>query len=319
MRNVCFVLLIAFASNIGSQAQSPTSPPPPQTARQALIEMFLSKDPDAFTKHLPTVAKQALVRQDEGPETSIIQKISMIGRQATAQGHVETFDVGQMLLVEEQDEGKTKIKTEVIVEHDAAMGENEEIELSIQVYRDGEPEFLPVIPRLTFSMTQEKEIWKLTELTLAAHVPLTDPDYLKGMRKMQNEANEHMASARVSMIASAEAGYAAKHPEGGYSCNMTDLFGKGEAGTEQPAESYAPGFAGNDSSGYHFALSGCAGTPASKFQVTAVPTESDSGMKAFCADETGTVRFEVDGKGAACLSHGQVLNQNAASASGQDD
>lgn len=320
MRHICFVLLIAFATaSISSQAQTPT-PPPPRTARQALIEMFMGKGPDAFTKHLPIAAKQALVRNDEGPETSIVQKISLIGRQLTAQGHVETFDVGQTLLVAEQDEGKQKVRTEVIVEHDTLMGESEEIELSIHVYHDGEPQFLPIVPSLTFSMTEEKEVWRLTEVTLAAHVPLTDPDYLKGMRKMQNDANENMASARVSMIASSEAGYASKHPDLGYSCSMTDLFGKSDAaGTDEPPENYAPGFTGNDSSGYHFALSGCDGKPASKFQVTAVPTESDSGMKAYCADETGTVRFEAKGEGAACLSHVQVLNQSPAGVSGQVD
>jgi len=281
--------------------------------------MFLGKSPDAFAKHLPAVANQALVRKDETPATSIVQKISLIGRQITAQGHVETFDVGPTLLVTEQEEGNRKVKTEVIVEHDASMGENEEIELSVHVYKDGELEFLPVVPRLTFSMTQEKEIWKLTEATLAAHIPLTDPDYLKGMRKMQNESNENLASAQVSMITLSEAGYASKHPDQGYSCSIPDLLGKSDvADTDQRSENFAAGLTGSDFGGYHFALSGCDGKPASKFQIVAVPTESDSEMKTFCADESGTVRFQLKGKAASCLSRGQVLNQGEAN-SGQLD
>jgi hypothetical protein len=321
MRDICFVLLVAFAANISSQAQTQTPPPPPQTARQALIEMFMGKSPDAFVKHLPAVASQALIRKSESPETSLVQKISMIGQQLTAEGRVETFDVGSTLLVSEQDEGKEKVKTELLVERDNLMGENDEIEVSIHVYRDGQPEFLPVIPRLIFSMTQEKEIWRLTEATLAAHVPLTDPDYLKGVRKKEDEANENMASARVSMIASAEVSYLSKHPDSGYSCNMADLFGKveTEGAPAQPAEDSAPAFAGDESNGYHFSVSGCDGNPASKFQITAVPTESDSGMKAFCADESGTVRFEVNGKGTACLSRGQVLNQGTGISPAQVD
>ncbi len=309
MRNICFVLLVALAASFSSQAQRQTPPPPPQTARQALIEMFLSKSPDAFVKHLPRVTSQALIRKGENLQTSVVQKISMIGQQLTAQGRTETFDVGPTLLVSEQDEGKEKVKTEVIVEHDYLMGETDEIEVSIHVYRDGEPEFLPVVPRLIFSMTQEKEIWRLTEATLAAHVPLTDPDYLKGVRKKEDEADENMASARVSMIALAEAGYASQHPDRGFSCNLTELFGKGDpAGTaDQPPEDNTAGFAGSESNGYHFSLTGCDGSPASKFQITAVPVESDSGMKIFCADESGTVRFEVNGKGSACLSRGQAL------------
>ena len=195
MRNVVLILFATLTANVAAQSQAPPQKqtPPPQTARQALIEMFMGKGPDSFVKHLPKVASQALIRKGENPETSMVQKISMIGYQIAAQGHVETFDEGPMLLVSEQEEGKEKVKTEVTVERDNLMGESDEIEVSIHMYRDGQPEFLPVVPRLIFSMTQENEVWRLTEATLAAHVPLTDPDYLKGVRKKEDESNENMA------------------------------------------------------------------------------------------------------------------------------
>ena len=319
MRSMCFVLLVTLAATASPQAQTPT--PPAQTARQALIEMFLGKDPDAFAKHLPAVASAALIRKGETPEASIVKQISMIGRQMVAQGeHIETFDVGSTLLVSEQQEGQEKVKLEAIIEHDSLMGENDEIEVSIHLYRDGQPEFLPVIPRLIFSMTQEKEIWKLTEATLAAHVPLTDPDYLKGVRKKQDEANENMAAMRVNMIATAEKSYTSAHPDSGYTCNLPALLGQGDAANlpAQAPAGNAPEIASDESNGYAFALTGCNGNPASKFQVTATPTESDTGMKAFCADEAGTVRFDARGKGAACLSRGQVLNPPAVSVPVQD-
>jgi hypothetical protein len=319
MRDICFVLLVAIATNSSLKAQTLTPTQPPQTARQALIEMFLGKTPEAFAKHLPELASRALIRKGEGSGNSMVQRISMIGQQFTAQGHVETFDVGPTLLVSEQDEGKEKVRTEVTVERDNLSGENDEIELSIQVYRDGQPEFLPVIPKLIFSMTQEKEVWRLTEATLALHVPLTDPSYLKAVRKKEDAASENMASARVSMIASAEVSYLSRHPDRGYSCSLTDLFGKEDTAGTQPIPDYAPTFAGDESSGYHFSLSGCDGNPASKFQVTAVPIESDSGMKAFCADESGTVRFDAKGKGNACLSRGQILNPGVVSLPGQEE
>ena len=78
-------------------------------------------------------------------------------------------------------------------------------------------------------------------------------------------------------------------------------------------------FAGDESAGYHFSLSGCEGNPASKFQVTAEPIESDAGMKAFCADESGTVRFDPKGKGNTCLSRGQVLSPTVVSSSAQEE
>ncbi len=106
MRHVCCVLVIALAGSTSLQGQTPPQPPP-QTARQALIEMFFGKSADALQKHLPEVARHTLVRKGETPETSLVQRIAMIGRQMTAQGeHVETFDVGPALLESEQSGGQ---------------------------------------------------------------------------------------------------------------------------------------------------------------------------------------------------------------------
>ncbi len=315
MRHV-LLLFVAFAVIVSAQVQPPVPSPPPQTARQALIEMFRGKDPEAFAKHLPEVARQALTRKSDTPETSVVQKISTIGQQMTAGGKVETFDVGPTLLVL-QTEGSEKEKTELIVEHDNFTGENDEIELSIHIYRNGEPTFLPAIPRLIFTMTQEKEVWRLSELTLAAHVPLTDPDYLKGLRRKEDESRENLASARVNVIASAELDYASKHPDRGYTCTLGELLkgdGLAPSGPDQPptlpeVARNDPGLAAEESNGYHFALAGCNGSPALKFQVTATPVETDSEMKAFCSDESGQVRYDASGKGAACLRRGQPVNQ----------
>jgi hypothetical protein len=311
MRHICCLLLAAFAINISSRAQAGNPTPPPQTARQALIEMFLGSDADALAKHLPENARHTLIRKGETSETSLVQRISLLIRQMSTQGEpIETFDIGPTLLASEKDEGKEKIKTEVLVEHDSFMGENDEIELSIHIYRNGQPEFLPVIPRLIFSMTREKEVWRLSEITLAARVPLSDPDYLKGVRKQTDEMDENMASRRISMIASAEIRYSSDHPDRGYTCILTGLFGQGDTtdAPAQPGQVYTPAAAADDSSGYHFSISGCQGNPASKFQIIAVPIESDSEMKAFCADESGRVRFDANGKGSASLTRGQILN-----------
>src|SRR5258708_4322202 len=50
-----FCMLAILAGSISS-AQTP-APPPPQSARQALIEMFVGKGPDDFVKHLPEDAR----------------------------------------------------------------------------------------------------------------------------------------------------------------------------------------------------------------------------------------------------------------------
>lgn len=306
MRRVCCALFVALTGMISLLAQTPIQPPPPpQTARQALIEMFVGKNADAFEKHLPDVARQTLIRKGEPPETSIVQKIGLIGRQLTMRGeHVETFEAGPTLLVSQEKNGTEKL--EVVVEHDSLMGEVDEIEVSIHIYRNGEPEFLPVVPSLIFSLKQEKEIWRLSEVTLSVHAPLTDPDYLKGLRKEQDENNEAMASGRVGMIASAETTYATKHPDQGYTCKLSELLGQQPDASDQSSGVYGLGLRDEQFAGYTFALTGCSGSPASKFQLMAAPTDSDTGLKTFCADQSGSIRFIV-GKSSACLTRGQVM------------
>ncbi len=113
---------------------------------------------------------------------------------------------------------------EVVVERDGVIGENEEIELSAHFSHDGQEIAPTVIPRVVFVLRQEKAVWKLIDVTASARVPLTDPDYLRGMLRRQQEMNEATAQTRVIMIGSAESGYAEHHPESGYTCALATLF-----------------------------------------------------------------------------------------------
>jgi len=318
MRLICLVyLLAAVCSCITVQAQT-SATAPPQSARQALLEMFLGKGENDFTKHLPEAAHEVLIHKGDSPETSLILRISSIGRLMTAQGeHFETFETGPTLLVTEQNSGHEKY--EIAVEHDALLGEDDEIELSIHYYKDGELQSLPVVPRLIFTLRQEKEIWRLTDVTAAVHAPLTDPDYLKGLRKDQNEANERAAQNRLVNMSTAETNYAARHPDRGYACALGTLYAP-EPGAN-PGEGnfvYDPGQGNDEWSGYRFSLTGCDGTPASKYRITAVPLESDQGLKTFCADESGAFKFVTTGKSSNCLSRGQPVNPASASSSSEE-
>ena len=200
------------------------------------------------------------------------------------------------------------------MEHDSLNGEADEIEVSIQYSKDGEPVSLPVVPRLTFTLQEEKEVWRLTEVTAAARVPLTDLDYLRGLRRQQDEANQGMIQMRVSMILSAETAYAAKYPDRGYTCAMATLI------TPEPSESQDdggspvadPAQVNEDWNGYRFKLSGCEGSPASKYRLLASPVDLDSDSKAFCADQSGTVKFIAGEKASACFSSGEALHSTAA-------
>ena len=313
MRPVSLALVFVLSGSIlllGQTQESAATQAPRQTARQALIEMFLGKASDAFEKHLPEVTHKVLIGEGEAPQMSIVKQIAMVGQQWSSSGHFETFDEGSLLVVSEP---TPREKIEVVVEQDSFTGDDEIIEVSVHVYANGEPEFIPVLPRLSFTMKQEKEIWRLSEVTLLGRVPLEDPDYLKGVRKKQDEINERMVMGRISMIISSEAAYASKHPERGYTCKMSELFSDQTAqpaGNESGDNEALP--TPDESNGYRFSLKGCDGPPASKFQLTAVPLDTESGEKAFCTDQSGKVRFSVDGKGPACLSQGEPLENTAA-------
>ena len=318
MGRIWFLCFIAFAGRASLPAQTPAIPatPPPQTARQALIEMFLGKGTDDFTRHLPEAARQALIHKGDTPETSAALKISTMGRELVAQGgHVETFDVGPNLLISEQPQGREKI--EVAVEHDSLMGEEDEIELSFRWYKNGEAQTLPVVPRLIFTMKQEKEVWRLAQITAAAHVPLTDPDYLKMLRKEQDEANESQIQGRMNMIVVAENNYTGKHPDQGYNCTLATLFAP-DPGAEPGQGFYDPGQGSEEYNGYRFKLYGCEGTPASKYRLTAAPTDPDSETKTFCADESGTLKFMTAGKAGSCFSRGQKVGQSSPAPAAED-
>ena len=305
MRTGWLIPVVMIATGIALSAQ--TASAPPQTARQALIEMFLSKNPDDFAKHLPDDARQALIHKGETEATSFVLRIASVGRGMVAQGeHIETFDVGPNILVSEQPDHE---RIEIGVEHDDLMGEQDEIELSVHSYKDGLEQFIPVVPRLIFTLKQEKEIWRLMEVTVEAHVPLTDPEYLKGVRKEQNEANENAALMRMNMMVESQKVYATQHPETGYSCGLSTLAPQYlQPATPDGGGAVADPQAGSESNGYHFTLAGCGSTPSTKYRLTAVPTDPDAEIKTFCADESGKVRFVTGGKPASCFSSGQNAN-----------
>lgn len=305
MRQALCVLAITLAGTALTAQNLQT--PPPQSARQALIEMFLGKGENDLAKHLPDITRKALIRKDESPESSIVLRIAAIGRSMAAQGRtVETFDTGPNILVTEEPDHE---RVEIAVEHDSLMGDQDEVELSVHGYKDGQEEHLPVIPRLIFTLQQEKDVWRLTEITVAGHIPLTDPDYLKGLRKQQDETNEQMAQMRMNMIVNQQKAYSAARPEIGYACTLSSLVPeKTDSTAGEGGATFDPGQGSEQWNGYRFTLNGCGGTPSSKYRLAAVPIDSDSTGKTFCADESGKVKFVTSGKPSTCFSSGQELN-----------
>jgi len=297
-------------------------PQPPQNARQALLEMFFSKTPGTFEKHLPEATRAAL-RKADGQGLLLLQQLSLMTSQLNSQGQqLQTFEAGPTLLAVE--DSRTNSKFDVTVERDDLRGEADEIELSFHAYKDGQPQAYFVSPHLTFLMKQQTGIWRMHEITVAIHMALDNPEFLKEMMKnmanlgagnmsnlgaTRSSANEAAAISALRTLATAEITYSVAYPNHGYTCSLWDLDGFGSSETsEHHAMLIDSGLATGKKAGYVFTVSGCTGSPASTFKVTAVPAESAVGARAFCSDQTAVIRYAVDGKAATCLASGKPLN-----------
>jgi type IV pilus assembly protein PilA len=116
-------------------------------------------------------------------------------------------------------------------------------------------------------------------------------------------ANESSAAATLRSIITAEVTYASNHPDHGYTCYLGDL-----ARERLINNSLASGH----KTGYQFDLLNCradnAGGPNTKFQVATHPIAlNQTGLRAFCSDESAIIKVDKDGSMQGCLEHGEML------------
>lgn len=324
---LCLVLVMFGAGSLPAQvsaaAQETAQPAVPQTARQALLEMFFSKTPGTLVKHLPAATRAAL---EKSGALKSLEQYSLLMSQLQTQGQtVQTFETGSILLSSEN--SKSGQKVEVTAESDALRGDEDDIEVSFQVYKDETAQKGPFMPHITFSMKQESQVWTLHEISITLHIPLADPDFLKtitekmtpqigaakatgaftprGEASAQFGGADEMVIAAMRSILTAEVTYARSYPNVGFTCTLSDLdgFGGGEP-NEHQAMLINSGLASGKRYGFVFALSGCSGTPATSFHLTATPNGNSYGRKAYCADHSGVLRSSGDGNPATCMASG---------------
>jgi len=297
------VLVICLVGFVCGQT-APATPPPPQTARQALIEMFFGKSPDHLKKHLAENTKKAFAKLESTGSKSFFSEIEMISQARTGVQQLETFDAGPVLLGGRNPIGGEQF--ELLVERDDLMGDEDQIELSVRATKDGKPQAMPVLPRVNFTMKTEEGIWRLTEISFTARAPIADPDYLASLvgqiQEQQRRSNEMYAMMSMQTIVSAETAYHKTHPT--YTCSLKGLAGgiKGQNATVYIDDELTSG----KKQGYVFALTGC---DASRYKVAAEPATSDSGQRAYCADEGGEVKSSKSGKASICFSSGEPANR----------
>lgn len=116
-------------------------------------------------------------------------------------------------------------------------------------------------------------------------------------------ANESSALAGVRTINTAEVTYAVSHPEEGFTCSLSDLAKAGLiSGT----------LANGQKTGYAFELTSCTpgegGGANSKYQLVAYPVRlNQTGVRAFCTDESGAMKVDAGGSAEKCLRAGEDL------------
>ena len=123
--------------------------------------------------------------------------------------------------------------------------------------------------------------------------------------------NHRRAVESIRKLSVAEQGYAAQHPDEGFTCNLSDLGEKGPNPVSK-VDFIDPVLASATKAGYHFEI-GCAKSgprKATAYTITAVPTEpGTTGEYAICTDQSGEIWYSENGMTSDCLTKRKVVQQ----------
>jgi hypothetical protein len=312
LRAIClaFCFLVSTALCALPQAQAP----PPQTPRQALIEM-ISGGQEGAMKHLTIEMQKSL--QGDGKNSPIAQ-LATFDQIKAASSDFQVFETGQVLL--SANNPKSNEKFEVHVDSDDLSGDTDNMDISFHQFRDGVEQDIPyaaMLSRFTVGMKKQENIWRLNELSINIKVPVGDPKLLEkfdtgmgtgmfggkvamGSAGKQEKPRELSPKETITMIAFAESSFARSHPEIGFTCTLSDLA------KTNPFSLDPRIFTGEPYHGYKFTLSGCQEKPSGSFRLIAEPIVPAAGAEAYCTDATNNIRSSDDGRGSTCLASGKV-------------
>ena len=131
---------------------------------------------------------------------------------------------------------------------------------------------------------------------------------------LKKKANDLSAQKSIQTIISAENMYESNYPTNGYACALSSLGGDPKSGapTNTAAQLIQPDLASGLKSGYIFAIGNCTkinnggSDRITGYTITATPqTVGSTGDRAYCADQSGVVKFDPAG-GSNCS---QTLGQ----------
>ena len=115
-----------------------------------------------------------------------------------------------------------------------------------------------------------------------------------------------MSISSIRAINTSEIGFQMAHPVVGYTCKLDELVGPDAIYGWRDAE-----LAGGQKDGYLFVMRNCHADKGhdanTKYQITAEPIDKQSGLRAFCSDESLALRYDASGSGKKCLKNGPPL------------
>jgi hypothetical protein len=319
LRTATLLFALSVSTVVSAQTQSPA--PPPQTAREALVEMITGGE-KGLTKHL-TVEVQDLLNKRENKQGAAM--LTMFSAAQHQSGDMQSFPAGPTLLtVNEPAQHK---KVEVHIDNDDLSGDQDVLQLSLRSLHGQEQpgeqdEWGFMSSRITVTMTKQQNIWRLSNVGIGIEVPLGDPEFLKktflktanvagaGLGVAVPTAHTTLVSSEpkaekpqafdpagvVNLLGFAERSFASQHPDIGFTCSLPELT---ETGLDAQ-------IASGSYEGYKWSVSGCEGKPAGSFQIVAEPILQGQGAKAVCTDATQNLRTSEDGRGSTCFTAGKV-------------
>ena len=317
LRTAALMFSLFVSTLLAAQTQAPASPP--QTARQALVEIITGGQQGAM-RHLTVEMQKSL--QADGKSDSA-QELAVFDQLKASSSQFQVFESGQVLFA--ANDPKSNEKFEVHVDSDDLSDDTDNIDLSFHQFRDGVEQDVPytaLLSRFTIGFKRQENVWRLNEISANIKVPVGDPKLLKKIEEnsmgggmiggklavsgSKPEFRDMPPESALSLVAFAESSFASRHPETGFTCTLADLAEFNHFNLD------ARIFSGEAYRGYKFALSGCQGKPAGSFHLVAEPVSPAApGTKAYCTDATHNVRTSDDGRGSTCLISGKSPRNSA--------
>lgn len=277
-----------------------------QTPRQALIEMFSGRDPKVFERHLPKVMQARLAALAPEARGRFMSNPTELPTAMGRKNDIRWFEAGPILLLMQDPNSRLELR----IEKENMQGDRDDFELSMQFAMSGKSYGDGNDSRLLLTMQKEDGIWKLSEVGFFLKMKL-DGTFIEAFAKQMGTAvrasgettltastttpsrrmsaqdlnpSESVALLSLRQMLAAQTQYRASNPDAGFACDTAALSVQ-EVGD------------------YRTMIVGCKGTPVANYKITLTPVGMGiKGRRAFCADETGVVRYSDDGRGITCLS-----------------